>query len=66
MPSLLHVAQDYTKGEVAVIIRNGKLPPSQDAMKPPPPQYMQSWKSVLANEIVECLWSLQPKKADSW
>ena len=62
MPSLLHVAQDYTKEEVAVIIRNGKMPPSQDTAKPPPPLYRPSWKSVLAKEevdqIVEYLWSL--------
>jgi mono/diheme cytochrome c family protein len=70
VPSLLHASQDYTKDEVAVIIRDGKMPPSQDPTKPPPPLYMPSWKSVLPKEeitrIVEYLWSLQPKKAESW
>ncbi len=70
VPSLLHVSQDYTKDEVAAIIRDGKIPPSQDPTKPPPPLYMPSWKNVLAkeevNQIVEYLWSLQPKNAESW
>jgi mono/diheme cytochrome c family protein len=70
VPSLLHVSQDYSKDEVATIIRNGKMPPLQDAAKPAPPLYMPSWKSVLPKEeitrIVEYLWSLQPKKAESW
>jgi mono/diheme cytochrome c family protein len=70
VPSLLHASQDYTKDEVAGIIRDGKMPPSQDSTKPPPPLYMPSWKSVLTkeaiNQIVEYLWSLQPKTASSW
>jgi mono/diheme cytochrome c family protein len=70
IPSLLHVSQDYSKDEVATIIRNGKMPPSQDATKPPPPLYMPSWKSVLTSEeinrIVEYLWSLKPKSSGSW
>jgi mono/diheme cytochrome c family protein len=70
VPSLLHVAQDYTKDEVAVIIRNGKIAPTQDAKKSPPPLYMPSWKGVLAKEevdqIVEYLWSLQPKSTGGW
>lgn len=70
VPSLLHASQDYTKSEVAGIIRDGKMPPSQDPTKPAPPLYMPSWKNVLSrediNRIVEYLWSLQPKNASSW
>src|SRR5437879_2954902 len=40
VPSLLHVADDYTKPEVAAIIRNGKMPPLADAKGPAPPLYM--------------------------
>ncbi len=70
VPSLLHVSQDYTKDEVLTIIRNGKMPPLQDPAKPPPPLYMPSWKNVLTeeeiNQIVEYVWSAQPKGAESW
>jgi mono/diheme cytochrome c family protein len=69
VPSLLHASSDYTKLEVANIIRNGKTPPLQDQAKPAPPLYMPSWKGVLTDEdvnrITDYLWSLQPKK-DSW
>ena len=70
VPSLLHVADDYIKPEVANIIRNGKIPPLADAKRPPPPLYMPAWRQMLADEeisrIVECLWSLQPKKDTAW
>jgi mono/diheme cytochrome c family protein len=70
VPSLLHVAQDYTKEEVTGIIRDGKIPPSQDVTKAPPPLYMPSWKNVLTkediNRIVAYLWAMQPKNAESW
>ena len=70
IPSLKHVADDYTKIEVAKIIRNGKTPPLADAKKPAPPLYMPSWKLMLTDEeinrIVEYLWSLQPKKKETW
>src|SRR5207245_9259579 len=66
VPSLLHVADDYTKPEVAAIIRNGKMPPLENAKKPAPPLYMPAWRQMLTDEevsrIVEYLWSLQPKK----
>ncbi|MFN7995740.1 MAG: c-type cytochrome [Bryobacteraceae bacterium] len=69
VPSLLHASQDYTKDEVAEIIRNGKVPPLEDAKKPAPPLYMPSWKNVLSaediNRITNYLWSLQPKK-EAW
>jgi mono/diheme cytochrome c family protein len=69
VPSLLHASQDYTKDEVAEIIRNGKVPPLEDAKKPAPPLYMPSWKNVLTSEdinrITDYLWSLQPKK-EAW
>ena len=69
VPSLLHASDDYTKEEVIKIIRNGKVPPVDNAAKPAPPLYMPSWKSVLAeediNRIADYLWSLQKKK-ESW
>ncbi|HZT28477.1 MAG TPA: c-type cytochrome [Bryobacteraceae bacterium] len=70
VPSLMHVPDDYTKDEVAGIIRNGKMPPVQNPAKPAPPLYMPAWKSVLTDEdinrIVTYLWSLQPKTKESW
>jgi mono/diheme cytochrome c family protein len=70
VPSLLHVADDYTKPEVANIIRAGKMPPLADGKKPAPPLYMPAWKQMLTDEeisrIVEYLWSLQPKKDTAW
>ncbi len=69
VPSLMHVSDDYTKPEVAEIIRNGKMPPLENPAKPTPPLYMPSWKNVLTDEdinrMVEYLWSLQPKK-EAW
>lgn len=69
VPSLQHVSDDYTKAEVADVIRNGKMPPMDDPNKPAPPLYMPSWKSILSNEdidrIVVYLWSLKPKK-EAW
>ncbi len=69
VPSLLHVADDYTKPEVANIIRRGKMPPVADAKKPTPPLYMPAWRNVLTeediNRIVEYLWSLQPKQKEA-
>lgn len=70
VPPLVHVAEDYTKPEVANIIRRGKIPPLADAKKPAPPLYMPAWKTVLTeeeiNRIVEYVWSLAPKKESSW
>lgn len=70
VPSLVHVADDYTKPEVAGIIRNGKMPPLENPKKPAPPLYMPAWKQVLTDEeinrVVEYLWSLQPKKEAAW
>ena len=70
VPPLIHVAEDYTKPEVATIIRRGKIPPLADPKKPAPPLYMPAWKTVLTeeeiNRIVEYVWSLAPKKESSW
>ena len=69
VPSLLHVSDDYTKDEVIAIIRNGRVPPMDNAAGPPPPLYMPSWKKVLSDEdinrIADYLWSKQQKK-DAW
>lgn len=68
VPSLIHVAEDYKKGEVATIIRGGKIPPLADPKKPAPPLYMPAWKGTVNDEdvrnIVEYLWSLKPKAED--
>ena len=70
IPSLLHASQDYTKQEVAEIIRNGKMPPLDNPKNPTPPLYMPAWKNILTTEeidrIVDYLWSLQPKKETGW
>jgi mono/diheme cytochrome c family protein len=70
VPSLLHVSDDYTKDEVIEIIRNGRMPPLDNASGPTPPLYMPAWKHLLSDEdihqLVEFLWSKQQKKADSW
>jgi mono/diheme cytochrome c family protein len=69
VPSLLHVADDYTKDEVIAIIRDGKAPPLDNAAGPTPPLYMPSWKHVLSDEdiqrVADYLWSKQQKK-ESW
>lgn len=70
VPALFHVAEDYTRPEVANIIRRGKIPPLADPKKAEPPLYMPAWKDVLTDEetnrIVEYLWSLRPKQASTW
>ena len=69
VPSLLHVADDYTKDEVITIIRDGKAPPLDNPAGPTPPLYMPSWKHVLSDEdinrVADYLWSKQQKK-ESW
>jgi mono/diheme cytochrome c family protein len=69
VPSLLHASDDYTKEEVITIIRNGKVPPTENTAKAAPPLYMPSWKNVLSeediNRVADYLWSLQKKK-ESW
>ncbi len=70
VPSLLHLSDDYTKDEVIEVIRNGRMPPLDNASGPTPPLYMPSWKHLLSeediHEIVEFLWSKQQKAKDSW
>jgi mono/diheme cytochrome c family protein len=70
VPSLLHVADDYTKDEIVEVIRNGRAPPLENAKDPTPPLYMPSWKHLLSDEdihqIVAFLWSKQQKSKESW
>ncbi len=70
VPSLLHLADDYTKDEVTTIIRDGKAPPLDNAKGPTPPLYMPSWKHLLSDEdihqVVDFLWSKQQKSNDAW
>ena len=70
VPSLLHVSDDYTKDEVIGIIRNGRVPPLDQANGPTPPLYMPSWKKVLSDEdihhVADYLWSKQQQQKSSW
>lgn len=70
VPSLLHLADDYTKDEVIEVIRNGRVPPLDNVKGPTPPLYMPAWKNLLSAEdihqIVEFLWSMQQKSKESW
>ena len=70
VPSLHHVAEDYTQPEVLTLIRRGKLPPLANEKAPPPPLYMPAWKDILSeedlNRIVAYIWSLKPKESSSW
>jgi len=70
VPSLLHLAEDYTQAEVLHIVREGKMPPLANLTLPAPPLYMPSWKKAMTEEeisrIVKFLWSKQPKKVEAW
>ena len=70
VPSLLHLADDYTKDEILAVIRNGRAPPLENAAGPTPPLYMPAWKSLLSDEdihqLVEFLWSKQQKAKGGW
>jgi cbb3-type cytochrome oxidase cytochrome c subunit len=70
VPSLLHLASDYSKDDVLEIIRNGRVPPLANTKGPQPPLYMPAWKNLLSDEdihqIVEFLWSKQQKSQDNW
>jgi mono/diheme cytochrome c family protein len=72
VPSLLHLAEDYTKDEVLNVVRKGRAPPLANPSKPAPPLYMPTWKAVLSEEdierIVNYLWSKQekPKEEEAW
>src|SRR3974390_3014133 len=70
VPSLLHLSDDYTKDEIITTIRNGRMPPLENAKGPTPPLYMPPWKQMLSDEdihqIVEFLWSKQQKSTVSW
>lgn len=70
VPSLLHLADDYTKDEILAVIRNGRAPPLENAAGPTPPLYMPAWKSLLSDEdihqLLEFLWSKQQKAKGGW
>ena len=70
VPSLLHLADDYTKDEVLQVVRNGRMPPLDNVKGPTPPLYMPAWKNLLSDEdihqLVEFLWSKQQKSKESW
>ncbi|MCW5982178.1 MAG: c-type cytochrome [Bryobacteraceae bacterium] len=70
VPALIHLADDYTRGEVAAIIRRGKTPPLEDPKKAAPPLYMPTWRNILADEdidrIIAYAWSLLPEDTEAW
>jgi hypothetical protein len=69
VPSLLHVADDYTKGEVIRHYPRRQGAPLDNPAGPTPPLYIPSWKHVLSDEdiqrVADYLWSKQQKK-ESW
>jgi mono/diheme cytochrome c family protein len=70
VPSLLHIADDYTKDEIISVVRNGRAPPLESTKGPTPPLYMPAWKNVLSDEdihqLVDFLWSKQQKSKEAW
>jgi mono/diheme cytochrome c family protein len=69
VPSLLHVADDYTRDEVVAMIRDGKKSPLENPAGHAPPIYMPAWKHIVndeyINSIVDYLWSKQQKTEKS-
>jgi len=66
----LHFSDDYTKDEILVIIRNGRVAAHRYSCRPTSAAPMPSWKHVLSDEetihIADYLWSKQQKQKSSW
>jgi mono/diheme cytochrome c family protein len=70
VPSLIHVADGYTKDELKRFIRTGERDiPRLNPAGPPPPHFMPSWSSIISsNELDDLpafLFSLKPKGQDA-
>ncbi len=66
VPSLIYVADGYTKDELMNFIRRGERTiPVLHPDKPPPPHFMPSWGNVIntneLSELADYLFSLKPK-----
>lgn len=69
VPKLIYVADSYTKEEAKQRILNGQHEIyALDKSKPGPPLFMPSWRGKIAegelNDLVEYLFSLEPKDED--
>ena len=70
VPSLIYVADGYTKDELkSFIMRGERTIPVLHPDKPPPPHFMPSWGNVIStnelNDLADYLFSLKPK-GDNW
>lgn len=67
IPSLIKVAEGYSKEELKARIRDGKIPDKENPNKPDPMIVMPKWGEVLEEDelgaLVEYLFSLKPKAA---
>jgi mono/diheme cytochrome c family protein len=66
VPSLIYVADGYTKDELkSFIMRGERTIPVLHPDKPPPPHFMPSWGNVIStnelNDLADYLFSLKPK-----
>ena len=66
VPSLIHVADSYTKAQLIAKIQNGvPVEPSLDTNKPAPPLHMPTFKGIISNkqlqDLAAYLFSLKPK-----
>jgi hypothetical protein len=66
VPSLIYVADGYTKDELkSFIMRGERTIPVMHPDKPPPPHFMPSWGKVIIpnelNDLADYLFSLKPK-----
>jgi mono/diheme cytochrome c family protein len=66
IPSLIYVADGYTKDELkSFIMRGERTIPVLHPDKPPPPHFMPSWGNVIStnelNDLADYLFSLKPK-----
>jgi mono/diheme cytochrome c family protein len=65
VPSLIYVADGYTKDELkSFIMRGERTIPVLHPDKPPPPHFMPSWGNVIStnelNNLADYLFSLKP------
>jgi mono/diheme cytochrome c family protein len=69
VPSLVYVAQGYSRQELKEIIRQGRFPGRADRHGPSPALWMPAWGEKLSDEqveaLVEYLLSLSPESTSS-
>ncbi|MDE3099135.1 MAG: cytochrome c [Verrucomicrobiota bacterium] len=69
VPSLIHVADGYTKAELKAFIMKGERDvPRLNPNGPAPPRFMPAWGGIIRdsdlNDLVDYLFSLKPKEQD--